>query len=749
MVGILRDTPSGVSRPRKRPAAGTLSGSKIAPLSPLKLAILLLIALIMASEVAATAEAVRVLQDDEGDGGDQLDEKGNEILEGADTGDSGGPGEEQAGGDGAPPGEDLAPATGEPPKAVEADQAALEDIKKKHHRTETNVHKDNLNDFEVADLQERYAKGTYRLIIESITPRGGPTYGTTRVVVRMDNLEPFIDAYPDPKCKFGKNSMVVEAAYVKCTKRPIGFYERERGSDAAAQDSTCIQCEQAPKADGPDIVSFTVSLTGKFDDAESSMPYRFYNPTKVHSIYPRYGPKDGDTVVQVWGENFLDLGDDFRCNFGTKSTKAHFISSEYLWCRAPQSDVVERPMPFSISMNRQQNSLQRHAYWYYNMQSLFALGMDYGPITGGQKLLLKGQGFLPFDWKMDIDNQNDTFCSFGPLGKTPAHVLSSTQAECLTPPNRMGLMRVPIKLALNNQNYTDEDVYFTFFNPPNVIDAEPLIGPVKGGTVVNFWGNKFEHKNVTCRFGSITVKGVYVSKEHLQCTAPLVLQPGDIKLTIKYDKDRFESDVLTYTYFANPEVVSLDPACGPVEGYTQIKVLGKNFVEQQFGKATCVYNNTIFMNATVIDSNTIICDSPPLESASGDMWYNVSVSLDGDFISNAGAVFRYYHNPRIDSITPWLGPMSGGTQSVIRGWGFNQTNVCRLTVRYEQTHISPGDVTATSLTAISPPANISVAVVVSVSGNDQQFINDLTLHYRDRQNTFEYYQAFVVESVSP
>jgi hypothetical protein len=100
------------------------------------------------------------------------------------------------------------------------------------------------------------------------------------------------------------------------------------------------------------------------------MPFRYYPKQKVHAIYPRYGPKDGDTVVQVWGEHFLDLGDDFRCNFGTKSTKAHFINSGYIWCRAPVSDVVNREMPFSISMNRQQQSLEKMGYWFYNMQSL-------------------------------------------------------------------------------------------------------------------------------------------------------------------------------------------------------------------------------------------------------------------------------------------------------------------------------------------------------------------------------------------
>ncbi len=49
----------------------------------------------------------------------------------------------------------------------------------------------------------------------------------------------------------------------------------------------------------------------------------------------------------------MDLGDDFRCNFVTRSTKAYFINEHYIWCRSAVSDVVGRPMPFSISANRQ------------------------------------------------------------------------------------------------------------------------------------------------------------------------------------------------------------------------------------------------------------------------------------------------------------------------------------------------------------------------------------------------------------
>lgn len=69
------------------------------------------------------------------------------------------------------------------------------------------------------------------MIIESITPRGGPTYGTTRVTVRVSDIEELIDAFPDPKCKFGSNSMIVEATYVKCSLAPNSFYDKDKATD--------------------------------------------------------------------------------------------------------------------------------------------------------------------------------------------------------------------------------------------------------------------------------------------------------------------------------------------------------------------------------------------------------------------------------------------------------------------------------------------------------------------------------------
>lgn len=112
-----------------------------------------------------------------------------------------------------------------------------------------------------------------------------------------------------------------------------------------------MQCDNSPASNKAEIVPFTISLKGDFSDVISSVPYRYYPNTKIWAIYPRYGPKDGETVVQVWGENFLNFDENTRCAFGSKTVPATFINPNYMICVSPFSDVVEKPIPFTISLN--------------------------------------------------------------------------------------------------------------------------------------------------------------------------------------------------------------------------------------------------------------------------------------------------------------------------------------------------------------------------------------------------------------
>ena len=116
---------------------------------------------------------------------------------------------------------------------------------------------------------------------------------------------------------------------------------------------TCIQCENSPSVTNATIVSFTVTLTGDYSDIENSHSYRYYPPSRIHAIYPRYGPKDGDTIVQIWGENYIAFENLTRCAFGSKTVVAVFINSNYMICQSPFSDVVQSPIPFTVSLNNQ------------------------------------------------------------------------------------------------------------------------------------------------------------------------------------------------------------------------------------------------------------------------------------------------------------------------------------------------------------------------------------------------------------
>jgi hypothetical protein len=47
------------------------------------------------------------------------------------------------------------------------------------------------------------------------------------------------------------------------------------------------------------------------------------------------------------------------------------------------------------------------------------------------------------------------------------------------------------------------------------------------------------------------------------------------------------------------------------------------------------------------------------------------------------------------------------------------------------------------------PVSVPGSVVVAITGNGQQYNDDVTLHFRDRSNTYEFFQPFLVEDIMP
>lgn len=484
--------------------------------------------------------------------------------------------------------------------------------------------------------------------------------------------------YPRPKCKFGANDRVVSATYVKCLEKPLSMEDKEGKSKE--KNHWCLQCDNSPAVNKPMIVPIMISLTGDFTDSADSEPFRYYKPTEVHAIYPRYGPKDGGTVVQVWGANFLNFDDNLRCNFGSKSVVATFKSPNYLICRAPFSDNTNKPIPFSVSLNKQQQSRDDISYWYYSGAIVAKLEPNYGPEDGGNEIILMGSNMHPFIDETKINNANDTFCIFTDLNvKTPARLINSTKMACTAPATFDGITVTGVDFTLNNQNYTDDDVPYYYYKPPKIYDMIPREGPTKGGTHVKIFAAEFrKDKHILCNFDGIKTRAKLLNSQEIECVAPKWAAPEQVQVYVTYEEDgkKSKSTSLPFLYYETPEVHSLDPPCGPTYGYTQITVKGKNFINMGLNKAKCIFEGKKQMNVTIIDENTLICSSPPLTRSESlmpalDMRHTLEVTLNGLETTENHIKFHYYPDPEISKVldSP-RGPVSGGTHSTLVGRGY-------------------------------------------------------------------------------
>jgi len=174
-------------------------------------------------------------------------------------------------------------------------------------------------------------------------------------------------------------------------------------------------------------------------------------------------------------------------------------------------------MPFSVSLNGQQQTRDPIEFWYYNDPQVTFIDPDTGPEKGGNVIKLRGENFKPFrkaEGELDIDNS--TFCYFVALGAyRKADVQNSTRASCKAPESYY-FRETAVEITLNAADRTDDGTLYHYYKPPFLFDAEPRQGPVSGGTVVTIVGSNFtDSGNITCRFGSTTVEAKRISSSEV------------------------------------------------------------------------------------------------------------------------------------------------------------------------------------------------------------------------------------------
>ena len=568
-------------------------------------------------------------------------------------------------------------------------------------------------------------QGRGLITLTSIVPNSGPLTGNTRVLVRGTNLEP---SDQTPLCKFGRKSGVVEGTFVKCSPSPRQPGEPEPTS--AEKTENCIECHFSPVVSESDLVPFTVTVKGDFSDVVNSLEFEYFLPPAIDYIVPMYGPRNGGTTVTIYGRNFIDFDQFLRCSFGVKSVPAKFISSSVLQCVSPYSDVILTAQPFKVTMNDQQNTFENIDYYFYPKQDITKYSPVRLPLSGGI-LEIEGQYLDPFFNDDKVDNHNNTFCKFGKDYYINATVISDSKVTCVAPPSTIPRVQI-VDLVLNNadfklnpQDWTDTHLPFEYVAELVVYSIEPTSGPMVGNTDITINGNNFNSSSTfTCQFGSKVITGTYIDSTKVICVAPPVDNPGAINVSVSINGVQYGTPMRFY-FYSPGEVTRITPTCGPRTGYTQLRVLGKDFIAINPNKVRCIFGNLEQTPATIISETEILCDSPSIyQKPYKQDIFNVTVTLNGETQakSPSGQVnFAYYDFQSINSITPNFGPVTGKTLATIIGEGFKQKNVCNVTLRFGTVEFLPKSFNDTAIVLETPEMEVPGISVVQISLNGHDF----------------------------
>jgi len=213
-----------------------------------------------------------------------------------------------------------------------------------------------------------------------------------------------------------------------------------------------------------------------------------------------------------------------------------------------------------------------------------------------------------------------------------------------------------------------------------------------------------------------------------------ISQPGIYAVIANYNnQDLGQADMTVSGGLTIPSIQSLNPNHGPALGGTHVAIVGDNFVGNiGVGNGIVMFGG---LTATVIDwSDTLITVVSPPSIPGVSMPVKVT-RPDGE-TSLEQIYFTYDEGPRIDTLTPNSGPVSGGTLVAIAGSNFGsglgtgsrkvEFGIQTATIIYWSNDL---------IRVLSPNSLLPATVMVKVTRTDGLASNEVAYEYTQAEAT--------------
>ena len=530
-------------------------------------------------------------------------------------------------------------------------------------------------DFSLAIDSDHFSgnKIKYLAILEpsvtSISPTCGPTTGNTQIAV------------------VGKNFVFTGINRVSC------IFGNAFRQPATVINETLIFCDSPRVVDRfgnniNDTSSLHFRLT--LNDVEvvnTKYNFSYYTTPVVTSIEPKIGTLQGGTPVAASGGDFSNSC-RITCRFATSEVPGKLSpNKDQVICISPavpcQGDSLVQ-----VSLNGQQYDdptyVDDNVVFSNYLPPIVAYSLPkYFPTSGESSVGIYGSGFLLSKNSSTTSNGSTRVsykCRFldstgAALGVSDSEFFNDYYIHCKTPAIHNATTGVNLEVSIDGLNWIPvPNSNMAFYEAPVITDIDPKFGKIKQeGATLAVFGRNFECpdddcSNVNCLFTSpnfkIVTNGFRNSSELVTCEIPAISMPEDTIVQVTMNGVDYTSQKIHYTFY-DAFVIGLNPPYVPIEGNTNVRVIGFGFAntsdllvrleDSRDGSVlTTADGESCVFPATYVSPTELRFVMPAqsqLRTASGDpvgyVPIQVETSIHGDAFTKNNVQLNYFENPLV------------------------------------------------------------------------------------------------------
>ena len=472
----------------------------------------------------------------------------------------------------------------------------------------------------------------------------------------------------------------------------------------------------------------------------------------IDRISPLVVTSLGGTDISIFGGPFYS-NSTLSCVFSSSNNStangdiipALFVSEDVIICTTtPHSISVVRVSVLVDDFLYTSTSNLRYVSWptVYSGFPLVSLG------GGGAMLSVAGVGFIEMFDDSPYSNFK-IFCRFGSSIVIEADDYSDSSVYCTIPSWQQDEV-IEVTVLITAYQSTDVaslttvqavgSVQFQYISPIGLLSINPSKIRSSGGVIVTLNGLYFPlSATAACLFNDISSPALFLDNTTIECLAPKATPDSNV-VVVHFAVDGVVLDVngVELSYFKTVHLNSLSPSSGPVNGATNVTVLGSGFDLESDN--FCAFGS-ILVRALYLNENQVTCASPASYFA-GTVTFSLVVNDETISSASNPCNFTYTVPLTITSIAPNIGFVTGLTVVSVNGSGFrnNLQPTSSISCYFGNIKVAAMVTTDSSLTCVSP-------VVRRVQSVDF-FVTDL-LNGKSNVLTYRYVDTPVITGIVP